>query len=709
MPVQRAYAGDIDSAKTQLEKVKVDVDNGTWDSAQDDIKATELFLDGVPDADRAPVQKELDGLKIKVAAGLKAYKSKAIVDGSKRDLDSAADTLANSPVDVTDRIDKVIETLKSDDAKKYVDPDQLAKLQARADSLHGMAMAKNANQKLETAGIIFKELDEKMAGNPFKTATTDEDLQHVTQDLSSLESRIRGAIDGIPAADPRVKAINDKLAAYDKQIAAASGGVAAKAASEQLARIWKSEQEYFAGWDQEKKGPTWEEYTHHQSQDMGNLNMTKTVELMRRLPGWFTEDFVKSTADQYKDEPQVKATLAEAHKDFDDAAAKLHNAFGDMLSQAEKLDTPKDGFVREQADRLVESASNWFKGTQYADADIARAKALSDKWKNAVAGAAAAQVETLNKLTAQATGNWPAIAAAMKAEDGFTPDKLDQFKGKTIHITGNNRCGWDYNPGEYVFAKDINGIPVAGKFDATVAAAVKATTKLTGQDLPDEAWDLYGTVEGPGQIKLRTHSEGKVKVDGQDVGTVTSEGEKAVDCAVIRIIALHAGPVAVGPGSAPVEAPAGAVAADGSTPTPLGAAPARAVAGGFIEHLFELLLCIAAAGVVILKARPAVAAQVAGSNPSMQSLATNDNIALVGLAMLVLGALWLLGKLILGDLLPAGALTLAGIYIASDWLLARKLLPPNIANSLKPLGMPIAGAVVLFGFLHLFLAPWYLF
>ena len=64
---QSTLAGDIDSAKQQLEKVKSDVSNSSWDSIADDIKATEDFLEGTPPAERAPIQKELDALKEKAA------------------------------------------------------------------------------------------------------------------------------------------------------------------------------------------------------------------------------------------------------------------------------------------------------------------------------------------------------------------------------------------------------------------------------------------------------------------------------------------------------------------------------------------------------------------------------------------------------------------------------------------------------------------
>ncbi len=57
---------------------------------------------------------------------------------------------------------------------------------------------------------------------------------------------------------------------------------------------------------------------------------------------------------------------------------------------------------------------------------------------------------------------------------------------------------------------------------------------------------------------------------------------------------------------------------------------------------------------------------------------------------------------------PAGCFLqpfkLAGIYIASEWLRARAILPQGLTDAIQPLGIPIAGATALFELLHLFLA-----
>lgn len=704
-----ARAGDIDSAKRKLETAKSDLSSRSWDAASKDVKDAEEFLDGLPESDRAPIQKELDSIKKQVDAGLGEYQSKEIPRKATSDLDSAADEINSNPDSALGNAQRTIDLLGGADAKKYVDPAQLKKLQDRAVSLQKMAAGKVAGNKIAMAAPWLKRLDDAMAAGPFKDARTNEDLYRVTQELNSNMSQVRGALAGLPADEPRVKAINDKLTAYARQIDAASGGAQGKQAGEQLAHMWKNQQEYFAGWDKEASAPTWEGYAHKNSDSMDALLMPKTVELLTRLSAWFGDSFVKETSESYKDEPTVKATLGEAHQAYDTAAAKLNKAFNGVLAEAEKAPTPTDDSVRGRAGSLADRADTWFKGTPFHDPNVARAKSLKDKWDGAIGGAAQAKDDLLKKLTEQAAAAWPKMIADLKPVDGFTPDSADSFKGKLIHLTGPNRAGWDFNA-DYDFARKINGLPVAGKFDPNVRAAVESIKSQLTDSVPDDNWDVYAVVEGPGKIQERTTATGKVTIDGTQVGTVSQEAVRSIDCTVVRVVAVHAGPIAV--------SPQGVVDASGAV-KPTGAASLVAEAsGGFsiiklLEHLVEFLICLAAAAVVVMSSRRALVPVGTGATggagrPAVGPL-SGDLLGYLGLVFTGMGLLWLVSRLIIGDLFPALSLALSGLCIAADWLQGRSIFPAAASGKLKQMALPIAGATVLFGFLHIFLASWYFF
>jgi hypothetical protein len=156
--------------------------------------------------------------------------------------------------------------------------------------------------------------------------------------------------------------------------------------------------------------------------------------------------------------------------------------------------------------------------------------------------------------------------------------------------------------------------------------------------------------------------------------------------------------------------------ASGASSTSGGSSATAVVAGGtgsrilsFIAHFLEFILCVFAAGLIFVKGKPALAGQMAGAGSPTSSIFTNEHISLTGLVFAILGVLWLLYGLIYRDFFPAISLTLAGVYLAADWLNARKILPPSVTDPIKPFGMPIAGAAALFGFLHIFLGNLILF
>jgi hypothetical protein len=315
--------------------------------------------------------------------------------------------------------------------------------------------------------------------------------------------------------------------------------------AQEMQRMWKEHQEEFAGWDKETKGATWKQYLQSQPSGADELLMPKTIALVKGVSYWLDMDHVKEVANDNKDDADVKKTLAEAHKTLDTAAAKLNEAFNNVLSEAEKEEgLYKDEVAQAQVDNLRLHADAWFENTPYHDRNVARARKLKEKWEAKLASGEQEREALIAKLTADANAKWPAITSGIKAQEGFTPEQFESFKGKTIHLKGHNSLGSAYNPGDYDYSHDINGMCVAGKFTKELSDAVDKVTRPTGRDLPGEDWDVYAVVESRGQISRRTHAKGTITSGGQQIGTVTAEGSQLVPCVVIRIFAVHAGPVA---------------------------------------------------------------------------------------------------------------------------------------------------------------------
>ena len=152
---------------------------------------------------------------------------------------------------------------------------------------------------------------------------------------------------------------------------------------------------------------------------------------------------------------------------------------------------------------------------------------------------------TYRQFSSEAAARWPALAEKYQPETGFDPHNPMAFKGKVIHITTDNLIGYKFSPGTFPFATTINGLPVAGTFDPTVAAAVVKIERELGRALGDNdddgKWEVFAVVEGTmGELSKREEVEAQV---GNE--TLRAEGHRGVAAPIVRIIAAHCGPLVV--------------------------------------------------------------------------------------------------------------------------------------------------------------------
>jgi hypothetical protein len=158
-----------------------------------------------------------------------------------------------------------------------------------------------------------------------------------------------------------------------------------------------------------------------------------------------------------------------------------------------------------------------------------------------------ARQELYDTLVVEADAAWPAIVAATGATADFDPaDTGTDTAGRTVLLPGvYNRSGWDFS--DYDFSMRRNGIPVGGSYEPHVRAALEHVWYELELEVDDRiSWDVVAVVEGPGKIGERIIMPVTDKRTGLEIGKV--EEYRPVDCVRLRITALHAGPVAIGPG-----------------------------------------------------------------------------------------------------------------------------------------------------------------
>src|SRR3984957_5014667 len=105
---------DADGAKKDIAQATTDISNGDAKSATDNLQLAEAELDGVDDATKADLTKQIADLR-KKASDLAANAGKA---EAKKQIDSMMDTAKQSLDSGFDEIDKDIQDFLSQDANK---------------------------------------------------------------------------------------------------------------------------------------------------------------------------------------------------------------------------------------------------------------------------------------------------------------------------------------------------------------------------------------------------------------------------------------------------------------------------------------------------------------------------------------------------------------------------------------------------------------
>src|SRR5438067_3518474 len=151
----RALA-DLEGAKKALETVKKNIADDNTSNIDSDVKVVEFELKDVPDADRKPIQDELDGIKKKLletkSAKLKPGYEKSLetyFENAKRDL------AENRPQSAVEWADRLNEYLTHDEVQELFSKDEIAKYKERMDKYRKMGEDATADATID---ILMKSL-----------------------------------------------------------------------------------------------------------------------------------------------------------------------------------------------------------------------------------------------------------------------------------------------------------------------------------------------------------------------------------------------------------------------------------------------------------------------------------------------------------------------------------------------------------------------
>ena len=478
----------------------------------------------------ARLRAQVADIQAKTQAGRNAEKIGRIEEQVTRFLRSAEDNFDERPWTSESRLKLATERLESDEVKRILPSATLERFRgeiARMKTRVAESLRKNA---LEHALPILRALEERVS---VKFFDGHQPAYRVLGDLDYEKARVRGALERVPPDDAEVRAIEARLAAVDERITDACAALDADQARARVKEAWRIESEAIAGWDAEQHAG-----------EAKTLEMPQSALALRRLGQFLIDNELARIRAAHSADAEVQSPFAEAARIRDAAATKLDAAYRATLATLERAPRPASRIDLEEPGRLAARVRSDLEGTPFAEPIAQRADALYERWQAELAADRAAREAKYKELSAVADAAWPAIAAAINAEDGFDPTDSGS-RGKTVRFNGiRNRIGWDFS-GRYDFAMWVGDVPVVGNYDNRVTEAVNDACERAGLPLDDHTdWDVVFTVGGPGKIKQRFRVTVRDR-NQREIGTI--EEWRPVDCVMCEVVALRAGPVAIGP------------------------------------------------------------------------------------------------------------------------------------------------------------------
>lgn len=380
---------------------------------------------------------------------------------------------------------------------------------------------------------FLQELEALVVTDPFAGLDQAAANEQARQ-LHVLRYRVTHELDAAPQDDPAVPALVRRLEATDVKIAVADAAWVRTGLHAEVRHFWSMIQQEIAGWASE-------------TSDAGLLaapELPRTHLAIQRVAYLLADPKTHQTRDDNLGDPVVESTYREADEVLAAAGAKMAAAYAAVLDEASlsPVPAPENTFELDKPRLLAGAAEHALAGTPHRDAVVARARALDARWQAEVTAVRQARQDLYDKLAVEADAAWPAIVTAT----GATEDVDLTDVGRVILIRGHNRAGTEFHADDFPFALRLHGTPVGGVYAQHVLDALEHARYTLNLDLNDRiAWDVIGIIEGRGKIGAKLVRVVYSADTHQAMGKV--EQWPAVDCVRLRIIALHAGPVAVGP------------------------------------------------------------------------------------------------------------------------------------------------------------------
>jgi hypothetical protein len=527
----------VDAANRNLRNARSTLDEGRLDHMESMFVRVESSISELVIDDRTSLLAQLEELKQRVETERSAVERKRLLESIEGNFAGCEPGAEHNET----LLRRIIEVVESDHGRKHLDATVTASIRERVAQLRGQSAAGKRRELAERIQSLLNRVRDELSEY---SSRPESDFPHAFSTTNTHVTAAKSLLGSFPVDDAAASALAERVAVVEAQLVAAADEWHRIEAVRHLRETWEHLKGTLNGWQHEDAGPDWSAYVNNQHlPGMPDLLMPMAVAASHAVGQWLGASSIE-TRERYRDDEGVAAIIADATSWHTVTSERLHRAFGRIMEGAELAQAPTSEHDVTNFDAIVVHRIEWWlRGTGHLETAMARAVALRDGWATAVEAYKQEGLDLYNRLSAEADAAWPAIERSVTVEDGFDPMDPEQWRGRAIKLERvYNRIGWDYNS-PFDFATAVHGVAIAGNYDVHVRDAVRESEQRTRNSLDAWArWDVIGVVEGRGFVDRRNNRE--MQVNGV---STKLESWDSTPCVVVRIVALHAGPVAVGP------------------------------------------------------------------------------------------------------------------------------------------------------------------
>lgn len=383
----------------------------------------------------------------------------------------------------------------------------------------------------------MRDIEQIAASDPY-AGLADDAVYRIGTDLEHYKNQLLDYVRRIPEGDADVAAMRQRLAAAEARLGEYGAQWNENTAQDRVTSHYNGIRESVSGWEEEAIDVT--------PPSMYSPSLPRTRDAMVRLLSFQGDAEVERIRGEYPGNEVIQGTWRDAQSLFAAAADKVNAAFVRNLDHFERMPSPMREDELQQTMHLSSAAETMLEHTRYRELILGRIEALNTRWRKDYTELLETRRELFAQLSAEAERNWPAIIAASGAGEGFDPWSTAAVGTTVLLKQVHNRCGWEWSGREYGFAMKYQAKVLGGVWEPHVLKALEHAWYELKLDVSDRIpWDLIAVVEGTGQIGERTTRTLVDARSGNAIGQI--EEWPNVECVRLRVIGLHAGPVAVGP------------------------------------------------------------------------------------------------------------------------------------------------------------------